>query len=94
MCVFYDAFVVNHAHRPSGNTGSDAAVIVYTIGHEFLSTAENAVPPAFVPDAEIHIKPSLALKHTDKLMKEILWRYFFRIKKSCVTLSHLTPSHG
>jgi hypothetical protein len=91
VCVFYDALMVNHAHRPSGNAGRDTAVIVYTIGHEFLSAAENAVPSAFVSDAEIHVEPSLTLKHIDKLLKEILWRYFCRIKKCCVALFHLSP---
>jgi hypothetical protein len=68
VCVFYDALMVNYAHRPSGNTGRDAAIIVYAINQKFLLAAENPIPPAAVPDAEIAVKPSLAFEHIDELL--------------------------
>lgn len=91
VCIFYDALMIDHAHRPSGNTGRDAAVFVYTVRLEFILVAENAVSPSFVPDAEIHVEPSLALEHVDKLLEKIPCGYFCRMTKCWITLFHLSP---
>jgi hypothetical protein len=71
--IVNDLIKSDDTHRPAGKAVPDMTVIVYSVGKEFLLTAEYPISFVTVPDAERLIEPALSFKGTDKVLKSILW---------------------